>query len=79
VWGDVTKEVGTVSEKVIRRIMKEEGLKVIIKRRRKYSSYEGEDNPAAENLLQRDFHADAPNEKWLTDITEFHIPDCNSK
>lgn len=25
----------------------------------------------AENVLNRDFHADAPNEKWLTDVTEF--------
>ena len=25
----------------------------------------------AENILNRDFHADAPNEKWLTDVTEF--------
>ncbi|MBN3524659.1 DDE-type integrase/transposase/recombinase [Paenibacillus apiarius] len=25
----------------------------------------------AENLLNRQFHADAPNEKWLTDVTEF--------
>ena len=31
-------------------------------------------SPAVENLIQRDFHADRPNEKWLTDITEFHIP-----
>ena len=25
----------------------------------------------AENLLNREFHADKPNEKWLTDVTEF--------
>lgn len=25
----------------------------------------------ADNLLDRDFHADAPNQKWLTDVTEF--------
>ena len=29
---------------------------------------------APENLVNRDFHADKPNEKWLTDITEFSIP-----
>lgn len=29
---------------------------------------------APENLFNRDFHADKPNEKWLTDITEFSIP-----
>ncbi len=27
-----------------------------------------------ENLVNRDFHADTPNTKWLTDLTEFHIP-----
>lgn len=64
----------TISEKVIRRVMAEEGLTVASTRRRRYSSYNGEVSPAVENLVQRDFHADAPNEKWLTDITEFQIP-----
>ena len=27
-----------------------------------------------ENILSRDFTSDAPNEKWLTDVTEFSIP-----
>lgn len=53
--------------------MKECGLAVLIKRRR-YSSYRGENTPAADNIIERDFHADAPNTKWLTDITEFAIP-----
>ena len=34
----------------------------------------GEISPAPDNLLNRDFSANAPNEKWLTDITEFQIP-----
>ncbi len=34
----------------------------------------GEINPAPDNLLNRDFSAVAPNEKWFTDITEFQIP-----
>lgn len=63
-----------VSEKVVQRIMKEESLFVVCKRRRKYSAYRGEGLPAADNLLNRDFHSDAPNKKWLTDITEFHLP-----
>lgn len=62
------------SEKVIRRLMKEEHLVVIHTKRRKYSSYQGEISPAVENLLKRDFHANKPNVKWLTDITEFRIP-----
>jgi len=71
----VIKSKGTiVSEKVVRRIMEEEQLVVPCKKKRKYSSYKGEISPAVENLVARDFHANAPNTKWLTDLTEFHIP-----
>lgn len=62
-----------ISEKIIRRIMKEEGLSVKTKRRRKYNSYKGEITPAVDNIVARQFHADKPNQKWLTDITEFSI------
>ena len=65
----------TVSEKVVRRIMKEDSLIVKVRKRKKYSSYKGEISPSVPNLIQRDFHADRPNEKWLTDITEFALPD----
>jgi transposase InsO family protein len=64
----------TCSEKIVRRLMLEEHLVVQGKKRRSYSSYLGEISPAVPNLLERDFHAEKPNEKWLTDITEFHIP-----
>ena len=64
----------TVSEKVIRRLMREEQLVVLHARRKRYNSYMGEISPAVENIIQRDFHADRPNVKWLTDITEFDIP-----
>ncbi len=64
----------TLSEKVVRRIMKEENLLIKKVRIRKYSSYIGEVTPAVPNLLNRNFRADLPNQKWLTDITEFHIP-----
>ncbi len=71
----VIKSKGTiVSEKVVRRIMEEEQLVVPCKKKRKYSSYKGEISPAVENIVARDFHADVPNIKWLTDLTEFHIP-----
>ena len=63
-----------ISEKVIRRIMRQENLNVICKRKKKYNSYVGEISPAVPNLVQRNFHADKPNQVWLTDITEFNIP-----
>lgn len=62
-----------VSEKIVRRIMSEEHLIVPFVKRKKYCSYIGEVSSAVENVVNRDFHADNPNEKWLTDITEFHI------
>ena len=43
--------------------------------RRRYSSYEGEVTPAPDNLVNRDFTAERPNEKWLTDITEIKASD----
>ena len=64
----------TISEKVVRRLMKEECLIAATSKRRRYGSYMGEISPAADNLLNRNFSASAPNEKWLTDITEFQIP-----
>ena len=54
--------------------MKAEKLTVPTKRMRKYSSYKGEITPEADNIIDRNFHADEPNKKWLTDITEFAIP-----
>jgi transposase InsO family protein/transposase-like protein len=63
-----------VSEKVVRRLMKQESLVAAVPRRRRYGSYMGEISPAPENLLNRDFSATAPNQKWLTDISEFQLP-----
>lgn len=62
-----------VSEKVVRRIMKQEALIVKQTHKQKYNSYKGEITPAVENVINRDFHADNPNQKWITDITEFSI------
>ena len=64
----------TVSEKVVRRIMRDEGLAITYMRKKRYSSYKGELSPEVPNLIARDFHADQPGKKLLTDITEFSIP-----
>lgn len=71
----IIRNSGTiVSEKVIRRIMKEERLVISYRKKRNYSSYKGDISPAPGNVINRNFHADAPNTKWLTDLTEFRIP-----
>lgn len=60
----------------LRARVREEGLTVsYAKKKARYSSYKGEISNAPENLVNRDFRAAAPNELWLTDITEFGLPD----
>ena len=53
--------------------MKKEGLFSPI-RRSKYRSYKGEVGKVASNIIERNFQADKPNQKWTTDVTEFHFP-----
>lgn len=63
-----------VSEKVVRRIMREEGLRpVYLRRPKRWSSYKGELSEAPANLVNRDFHAERPNMLWLTDVTQFSM------
>jgi transposase InsO family protein/transposase-like protein len=70
----LSKQQVLISEKVVRRLMRQEGLAAGTARRRRYGSYQGEIGTAPENLINRDFRAATPNKKWLTDITEFQIP-----
>lgn len=70
----LAKQRVCISEKIVRRLMKQEQLIVATVKRRRYSSYQGELGTAPENLVNRDFQAAAPNRKWLTDITEFQLP-----
>ena len=52
--------------------MKESGL-ICRARMKKYRSYKGETGKIAPNLLNRDFHAEKPNQKWVMDVTEFSL------
>ncbi len=49
------------------------GLKPLKRNKRKYSSYKGTVGKIADNLIERNFEAEAPNEKWYTDVTEFNL------
>jgi len=70
----LTRDGRVVSEKVIRRLMRDENLAVVALKKRKYHSYMGEISPPALNVIKRDFQAAVPNAKWLSDITEFPFP-----
>lgn len=59
-----------VNQKRVYRLMKILGLKSVC-RRKKYNYIRSTPEVTAQNILNRDFKADRPNEKWLTDVTEF--------
>lgn len=61
-----------VNHKKVQRLMQQLGLKSII-RVKKYRSYRGQEGRIAPHLLQRQFDASQPNQKWVTDITEFNV------
>ena len=61
-----------LNHKTIQRLMKQLGL-ICRVRAKKYRSYKGEVGKIAPNLLQRDFYAEKPNQKWVTDVTEFSL------
>ena len=61
-----------VNHKLVMKLMKQEHLTCLV-RMKKYVSYRGDVGRIAPNLIQRDFHAATPNQKWATDITEFSL------
>ena len=61
-----------INHKTVLRLMNEEKIKCMV-RIKKYRSYKGEVGKVAPNLLERDFSTSAPNEKWVTDVTEFSL------
>ena len=72
ITAELRKRKFSLNHKTVQRLMKELGL-VCRVRIKKYCSYKGEVGKIAPNLLNRDFHADKPNQKWVTDVTEFSL------
>lgn len=76
IWACLKGEGIRVSEKVVRRIMREGALNIRYKpKAKRFCSYGGENTHVPENLIKRNFHAKVPNILWLTDITEFSVGD----
>jgi putative transposase len=57
------------------KLMRALGLVCKVRRRKRYTSYQGEQGTVAPNLLDREFDAAAPDQKWVTDVTEFSVGD----
>lgn len=66
------------SEGYIHRLMKHLGITARIRRKR-VNRKKTKPDYVKENILARDFSSSMPNEKWLTDVTEFKIPNDTRK
>ena len=63
-----------INHKTVQKLMNQMGLKANAKKRH-YHSYKGEIGKIAPNVLERNFCADRPNQKWTTDVTQVCIND----
>ncbi|WP_458117141.1 IS3 family transposase [Arthrobacter sp. D2-10] len=65
----------TVAKKTVLKLMCSLQLVFKVRRKKRCNPYRGEQGTVAPNVLNREFTADAPNEKWVTDVTEFSVGD----
>ncbi len=70
---DLLEQQIPVSRKRVIRLMQEEGLKARVRKRFKLTTMSDPDQPVAANVLDRQFDAAAPNQRWVGDTTEFLI------
>ena len=71
----ITKELKkkfVINHKTVQKLMRKMGIFCRV-RMHKYHSYKGNVGRIAPNLLKRNFKADQPNQKWVTDVTEFAL------
>lgn len=61
-----------INHKTVQKLMRQMGIFCRV-RMKKYRSYKGEAGKIAPNLLERDFKSEKPNQKWVTDVTEFAL------
>jgi putative transposase len=72
---ELAKQGWTIAKKTVLKLMRVLGLVCKVRRKKRYNSYQGEQGVVAPNLLNRQFDATAPNQKWVTDVTEFSVGD----
>jgi putative transposase len=70
---DLLEQKERVSRKRVIRLMQEDGLKARLRKRFTCTTMSDHDQPVAANLLDRQFTAEAPNQRWVGDTTEFVI------
>jgi transposase InsO family protein len=70
---DLLEQEERVSRKRVVRLMQEDGLVARQRKRYKVTTMSDHDQPVADNLLDRQFEAERPNQRWVGDTTEFVI------
>lgn len=70
---DLREDGERVSRKRVIRLMQADGLKARARKRFTCTTLSDHDQPVAANVLNREFTADAPNRRWVSDTTEFVI------
>ena len=73
VWKDLREAGERVSEKRVARLMRAEGLRARPRKRFRSTTMSDHDQPVAANLLDRQFAAARPNQRWVGDTTELVI------
>jgi putative transposase len=73
VHDDLLEAKERVSRKRIIRLMQADGLKARVRKRYRGTTMSDHDQPVADNLLQQDFTADRPNQRWVGDTSELRI------
>ncbi len=74
-WKDLQEDGEGVSEKRVARLMREEGIQGKVRRRFKTTTMSDHADPIAPNVLDRDFTAAGPNQRWVGDTSEFLVGD----
>ncbi len=62
-----------VNHKCVQRLMQKMGLRAVIRAKRRSRHVPGISDAHVPNVLKRDFFAAVPNQKWVTDVTEFNV------
>jgi putative transposase len=74
-WELQRKHGMQVNHKRVYRFMKQMGLASVIRRKYRYQAYTkaAAEARTADNLLNLNFHAHGPNQKWVTDVTQIRV------
>lgn len=64
-----------MNHKKVLRLMQKMGLRSRTRRKYRYNRTWNNGDRAVRNILNRQFHAGAPNQKWVTDITQYRVGD----